>query len=122
MYIGLYRENAIAIESEARSLNGGNACFFSAMTFTSQCNLRSCRRAFARKERNLHCDVHVAAENKQTLPPFGSLESFWIMRSQRSRRRDKIAYKSFCRLSLFSYFRCLKVSIGSSLVYIIIVN
>ena len=46
-------------------------------------------RAFARKERNLHCDVHVTAENKHTLLPFGSLDSFWIMRSQRPRRRDK---------------------------------
>ena len=36
--IGLCRENAIAIESEAR-------------------------RAFAHKERNLHCDVPVDAEN-----------------------------------------------------------
>ena len=46
------------------------------------------RRAFACKERNLHCDVHVAAENKHSLPPFGSLESFWIRRSQRPRRRE----------------------------------
>ena len=37
----------------------------------------------------MHCDVHVAAENKHILPPFGSLDSFWITRSQRSRRRDK---------------------------------
>ena len=47
------------------------------------------QRGFARKERNLHCDVHVAAENKHILPPFGSLDSFWITRSQRSRHRDK---------------------------------
>ena len=73
--IGLHRENAIAIKSEARdSLNVQS---------------KADRRAFAHKERNLHCDVHVAAENKHTLPPFGSLDSFWIMRSQRSRRRDK---------------------------------
>ena len=44
------------------------------------------RRAFARKERSLHSDVHVAAVNKHTLPPFGSLDSFWILRSI---RRDK---------------------------------
>ena len=63
----------IAIESEASYPNGGNVCLFSATTcrYMSQCNLRSCRRAFARTERNLHCDVHVAAENKHTLPPFG---------------------------------------------------
>ena len=46
-------------------------------------------KAFARNECNLHCDVHVATENKHTIPPFGSLDSFWIMQSQRSRRRDK---------------------------------
>ena len=28
-------------------------------------------------ERKLHCDVHtITAENKHTLPPFGSLDSF----------------------------------------------
>ena len=42
-----------------------------------------------RKERNLHCDVHVAAKNRHTLLPFGSRDSFCITRSQRSRRRDK---------------------------------
>ena len=39
--------------------------------------------------------VHVAAENRQVilLPPFESLDSFWITRSQRSRRRrDKGLY------------------------------
>ena len=61
--IGLYRENAIAIESEARDPNGSNGY-----------NVTMC---------NLHCDV------VNTLPPFGSLDSAWIMRSQRSRRRDK---------------------------------
>ena len=44
------------------------------------------RRALARKERNLHRDIHVTAENKHTLPPFGSLDSLWIMRS---RHRNK---------------------------------
>ena len=47
------------------------------------------RRVFARKERNLHCDVHVTAESKHTLPPFESINSFWIRRLQRSRRRNK---------------------------------
>ena len=62
----------------------------SAATCTSQiANSVSDRRAFTSKKRNLHCDVHVTAENKDTLPPFGSLDSFWTMRSQRSRRRDK---------------------------------
>ena len=46
-------------------------------------------RALAFKERNLHCDMHVAAVNKCTLPPFESLDSLWMMRSQRSRRREK---------------------------------
>ena len=74
--IGLYRENAIAIESEARdSLN---------------VYIKVERRATcARRERNLHCDVPVAAENKRTLPPFESLDPSWIMQSQRSRRRDE---------------------------------
>ncbi len=35
--IGLYRENAIAIESEARDANGDNVCSFSAASCSSQC-------------------------------------------------------------------------------------
>ena len=73
--VGLYRENANAIESEA----GDSLNVYS----------KADRRAFARKERNLHCDLHVAAENKRILPPFQSLDSFWMMRSQLSRRCDK---------------------------------
>ena len=73
--MGFYRENAIAIESEARDPNSGNV-YYVTMQITFHIP------EFARKERNLHCDV-------VTLPPFGSLDSFWIMRSQRSRRRDK---------------------------------
>ena len=65
--IGLYHEGAIAIESDARDC----------LNVWSKAE----HRAFARKERNLHCDVHVAAENKRTLPLFGSLDSFWIDRS-----------------------------------------
>ena len=77
--IGLYYcENDIAIDSEARDF----------LNVWSEAD----RQAFAHKERHLHCDVHVAAENKRTLPPFGSLDSFWIMRSQRSRRCDKGLY------------------------------
>ena len=52
--IGLYRENAIAIQSETRDPNGGNVCLFSAATCTSQCKLRSDRRAFARNERHFN--------------------------------------------------------------------
>ena len=48
--IGLYRENALAIESEARDPNGGNA-YYVAMQITFHIP------EFARKERNLHCDV-----------------------------------------------------------------
>ena len=33
-------------------------------------------------------DVHVAPENEHILPPFGSPDSLWMTRSQRSRRRD----------------------------------
>ena len=39
--IVLYRENAIAIESEAGDPNSGNVCVFSAATCTSQCKLRT---------------------------------------------------------------------------------
>ena len=66
--MGLYRENAIAIESEARDPFGGNVYYV-----TMQ---------IAHNERNLHCDVvHVTTK--------------WVSRlvldhgSQRSRRRDK---------------------------------
>ena len=62
--IGLYRKNAIVIESEASD---------------------SDESRFARKDRNLHCDVRVAAENKHTLLPCGSLDSFWITAIQTSR-------------------------------------
>ena len=51
--IGLYRENAIAIESEARDPFGGNV-YYVTMQITFPIP------EFARKERNLHCDVeHV---------------------------------------------------------------
>ena len=50
--IGVYRENAIAIESEARDPFGGNVyCVTMQMTFPIP--------EFARKERNLHCDVKI---------------------------------------------------------------
>ena len=55
-YIGLYRENAIAIESEARDPFGGNV-YYVTMQITFQIP------EFARKERNLHCDVvHVTTK------------------------------------------------------------
>ena len=54
--IGLYRENAIAIESEARDPFGGNV-YFVTMQITFPIP------EFARKERNLHCDVvHVTTK------------------------------------------------------------
>ena len=49
-HIGLYRENAIAIESEARDPFGGNV-YYVTMQITFPIP------EFARKERNLHCDV-----------------------------------------------------------------
>ena len=51
--IVLYRENAIAIDSEARDPFGANVYYVTMqITFTIP--------EFARKERNLHCDiVHV---------------------------------------------------------------
>ena len=48
--IGLYRENAIAIESEARDPNCGNV-YYVTMQITFEIP------EFARKERNSHCDV-----------------------------------------------------------------
>ena len=49
----IYRKNAIAIESEARDPFGGNV-YYVAMQITFRIP------EFARKERNLHCDVvHV---------------------------------------------------------------
>ena len=54
--IGLYRENAIAIESEARDPFGGNV-YYVTMQITFPIP------EFARKERNLHCDVvHVSTK------------------------------------------------------------
>ena len=51
--IGLYRENAIAIESEARDPFGGNV-YYVTMQITFPIP------EIARKEHNLHCDiVHV---------------------------------------------------------------
>ena len=51
--IGLYRENAIAIESEARDPFGGNV-YYVTMQITFPIP------EIAHKERNLHCDiVHV---------------------------------------------------------------
>ena len=55
-FIGLYRENAIAIESEASDPFGGNLYYITMqITFPIP--------EFARKERNLHCDiVHVTTK------------------------------------------------------------
>ena len=54
--IGLYRENAIAIESEAIDPFGGNV-YYVTMQITFPIP------EFARKERNLHCDVvHVTTK------------------------------------------------------------
>ena len=54
--IGLYRENAIAIESEARDPFGGNV-YYATMQITFPIP------EFARNERNLHCDVvHVTTK------------------------------------------------------------
>ena len=54
--IGLYRENAIAIESEARDPFGGNV-YYVTMQITFPIP------EIARNERNLHCDiVHVTTK------------------------------------------------------------
>ena len=54
--IGLYRENAIAIGSEARDPFGGNV-YYVTMEITFPIP------EFARRKRNLHCDVvHVTTK------------------------------------------------------------
>ena len=54
--IGLYRENAIAIESEVKDLFDGNVYYV-----TMQITLPI--PEFVRKERNLHCDiVHITTK------------------------------------------------------------
>ena len=61
--IGLYRENAIAIESEARDPFGGNVYY---VTMQIAFPIPE----FARKERNLHCDVvHVTTKWVSGLVP-----------------------------------------------------
>ena len=74
--IGLYRENVIGIESEAKYPFGGNVYYV-----TMQITLPI--PEFTRNERNFHCDVlHITT--KWVFSP----DSFWMTRSQRSRRRD----------------------------------
>ena len=59
--IGLYRENAIAIESEANDSFGGNVYYV-----TMQITLPI--PEFTRNERNFHCDVlHIAPDRVVTL-------------------------------------------------------
>ena len=70
--------NAVAIESEAKYPFGGNVYYV-----TMQITLPF--PEFSRIERNLHCDVLYI----RPLPPIESPDSFWMTRSQRSRRRDK---------------------------------
>ena len=47
--------------------------------------------------------VPVAAENKHTLSPFGTLDSFWTMRSQRSIRRGKGLYIAVWTMTIRFY-------------------
>ena len=51
--IGLYRENAIATESEARYPNGGNV-YYIAMQISFHIPESTC------KERNLYCEVQCS--------------------------------------------------------------
>ena len=70
--IGLYRENAIAIESEANYTFGGNVYYV-----TMQITLPIAE--FTRNKRNLHCDeLHITT--------IESPNSFWMKRSQPPRR------------------------------------
>ena len=73
--IGLYRENAIAIESEARDRFGGNV-YYLTMQITFHIP------EFARKERNLHCDVvHVTTK--------------WVSRLVLDRSDPDVAIKAY---------------------------
>ena len=70
--MGLYRENAIAIESEARDPFGGNV-FYVTMQITFPIP------EFARKERNLHCDVaHVTTKWVSMKQPTISVLSYYL--------------------------------------------
>ena len=61
--IGLYRENAIAIESEARDQNGG---YVYCVTMQTAFHILE----FACSERNLHCDVvHITTVRISRLVP-----------------------------------------------------
>ena len=73
--IGLYRENAIAIESEAKDSFGDNV-YYVTMRITLPIP------EFTRNERNFIVTYY-------TLPPLESPDSFWMTRSQRSNCRDK---------------------------------
>ena len=60
--MGIYRENAIAIESEANDSFGGLVYYV-----TMQITLPIL--AFTRNERNSHCDVlHFTPDSRQTRP------------------------------------------------------
>ena len=64
--IGLYRENAIVIEIEAKYQFGGNVYYI-----TMQITLHI--PEFARKEGNLHCDViHITTKLMGISPHSGS--------------------------------------------------
>ena len=75
--IGLYRENAIAVERGAKYPFGGNA-YYVTMNITLPMIPE-----FTRNERNTFIVTYYI------LPPLESAGSFWMTRSQRSRRRDK---------------------------------
>ena len=58
--IGSYRENAIAIDSEANDSLGGNVYYV-----TMQITLSI--PEFSRNERNVHCDVlHITPESRES--------------------------------------------------------
>ena len=95
------------IQTESSDPNGGNASLFSAATCTSQCKLRPYAQMPACQVRNLHCGVHVAAENKHTLPTFGSLASLSIaMAFSRQRPIPSSAKMPFLNVEL-NYHMCL---------------
>ena len=79
--IGLYRKNAIAIESEANDSFGGNV-YYGTMQITLPIPEFSVTNV-------------IFIVTYYTLPRIESSPSFWMTRSQRSRRRDKGLWTKF---------------------------
>ena len=83
--IGLYRENAIAIQNESSTWT-----LTVVMCNTSQCKLRSTFR-------NLRVTNVICIVTYYTLSPLESPDSFWMTRTQRSRLKSHQHYNMMAR-------------------------